>query len=247
MCFDMSLFSPLQKIQQFVPVDTQGLTFHPTYHQTAPTFCHWPIVTHEGSKYEIELMEWGLVADFMNTPELLKKYRLSMSNARSEKVFDDSKSVWHALRQQRCLIFCDGFFEHKETGSKKKTPYYIHSNKTTLFAIAGLYHKGPLKETATGETMGSFSLITRNANPLMAKIHNSGPHKERMPMILQQEQAESWLNPSLSETEARKILQFEYPESQMEAWPVKTIRTAKADNASIIAPYKTLSLFDDMD
>lgn len=246
MCFDMSLFSPLQKIQQFVPVQLSNFIFHPTYHQTAPTFCNWPIVTHQAASYSIELMEWGLVADFMNTPELMRKYRISMANARSEKILDDPRSVWHQIRQQRCLIFCDGFFEHQETGAKKKTPYYIHSKKTTLFAIAGLFHTGPLKDENTGQVKGSFTLITRPANPLMAKIHNGGPNKERMPLILQQEQALEWLEPSLEQSAFRKILEFEYQETNMEAWPVKTIRTQKADTPAIIAPYKPLSLFDEI-
>ena len=242
MCFDMSLFSPLQQIQSYVPVSLEGIHFTPTWHQAAPSFCNWPVVT-QTENYAINLMEWGLVADYMQTPEQIQKYRISMANARSEKILDDPASVWHRLRAQRCLIFCDGFFEHQEVGGTKKQAHFIRAKHEVLFAFAGLYHYGPLKDAATGATKGSFSIVTRAANPLMARIHNGGAHKERMPLILEKERAITWLHPNTTDTTLREILQYSFPEEGMDAWPVNSVRGRKTDDARLIQRYETLRLF----
>ena len=48
-----------------------------------------------------------------------------------------------------------------------------------IFSIAGLYDQWV--ETSTGEILDTFSIITTDANDLIAEIHNS---KKRMPVIL---------------------------------------------------------------
>jgi hypothetical protein len=55
-----------------------------------------------------------------------------------------------------------------------------------------------------------------------------------MPLILTKELAGQWLNPGLTDDEMRTILAFEFPETEMEAWAVNTIRTRKADDSSVL-------------
>jgi putative SOS response-associated peptidase YedK len=59
-----------------------------------------------------------------------------MANARSEKLLDDKRSVWHRLRKQRCIVFSTGFFEHRDIGTKKKLPYFIKAAHEPLFCFA---------------------------------------------------------------------------------------------------------------
>ena len=185
-------------------------------------------------RFKLRLFEWGVIADYMNTPEKIKEYRTSMANARSEKILDDKRSVWHRLRQQRCLVLSTGFFEHQDTGGKKKLPYFIHVKGQPIFCFAGLYNYSPLPDPETGELIGTFSIITRAANPLMATIHNGGTNSGRMPLLLPKEKAMQWLDKSLNDDSLRTILDYEIPESEMEAWPVNTIRTRKEDGPRII-------------
>ena len=118
----MSFFSNIKIIADYLSIkgDTV-LSFEPTYHKIAQSYSKWPIVINEdGTK--IKLFEWGVIADYMNTPEKIKEYRSSMANARSEKMMDDKRSVWHRIRHQRCLVFTTGFFEHRAIGAKKNYP-----------------------------------------------------------------------------------------------------------------------------
>ncbi len=234
MCYDMSFFSNIKLISDYLDLAaTESLHFEPTYHKVAQSFCPWPVVINDDG-YKIRLFEWGVVADYMNTPEKIKEYRNSMANARSEKLIADKRSVWYRLRKNRCLVFTTGFFEHRDIGAKKKLPYFIKLKNEQLFCFAGLYNYSPVPDKDTGEAIGTFSIITRPANSLMASIHNSGPNSGRMPVILSKETAKEWLRTDLSDTEIEKIVNREFPADALEAWPVNTIRTRKEDDQSVI-------------
>ncbi|MBL0133083.1 MAG: SOS response-associated peptidase [Chitinophagaceae bacterium] len=233
MCYDMSFFSNIKLVSDFLPVKSDDLHFEPTWHKVAQSFCTWPVVVNEDG-FKLRLFEWGVIADYMNTPEKIKEYRTSMANARSEKILDDKRSVWHRLRQQRCLVLSTGFFEHQDTGGKKKLPYFIHVKGQPIFCFAGLYNYSPLPDPETGELIGTFSIITRAANPFMATIHNGGTNSGRMPLLLPKEKAIQWLDKSLTDDSLRTILDYEFPESEMEAWPVNTIRTRKEEGPGVV-------------
>lgn len=235
MCYDMSFFSNIKLISEYLSAEPSGtIHFEPTYHKVAQSWCEWPIVINDNG-YKIKVFEWGVIADYMNTPEKIKEYRSSMANARSEKILDDKRSVWHRLRNNRCLVITTGFFEHRDIGQKKKLPYFIKVKNEPLFCFAGLYNYSPIPEPETGEVRGTFAIITRPANSLMAKIHNAGPNSHRMPVILTKELAIQWLSNELTDDDLKKILSFEFPASDLDAWPVNTIRTQKEDNEEIIS------------
>lgn len=235
----MSFFSNIRLISDYLQIQaSDSISFTPTYHRVAQAFGKWPVVINE-DEYKIKLFEWGIIADYMNTPEKIKEYRSSMANARSEKVLEDKRSAWHRIRHQRCLVFTTGFFEHRDIKAKKKLPYFIKVKDEKIFCFAGLYNYSPLPDPETGEVIGTFAIITRPANALMAKIHNAGPNSHRMPLLLTNELAKKWLDVSLGDNEMKKILDFEFPDSELEAWPVNTIRTRKEDNETVIAKIDT--------
>ncbi|MEI8059165.1 MAG: DUF159 family protein, partial [Ferruginibacter sp.] len=64
MCYDMSYFSTIKLISDFLQLsDTPEFDFNPTYHQVAQSFCKWPIAVNENG-IQIKLFEWGLIADY---------------------------------------------------------------------------------------------------------------------------------------------------------------------------------------
>lgn len=232
----MSFFSNIKLIADYLNIKPGAeIDFTPTYHVVAQSFSQWPVVIKEDGEYKIKLFEWGVIADYMNTPEKIKEYRTSMANARSEKMVSDKRSVWHRLRNQRCLVFTTGFFEHRDIGAKKKLPYFIKIKNENIFCFAGLYNYSPIPDPETGEAIGTFTIITREANELMSKIHNAGPNSHRMPLLLTKELAIKWLDENLPDEEIATIANYEFPAADMEAWPVNTIRTRKADDETVIS------------
>ena len=151
-----------------------------------------------------------------------------MCNARSEKIIEDKRSYWHRIRKKRCLIPVTGFFEHREIkGWKNKVPYHIRLKGRPVFCLAGLYHYPNVADPETGEVTGTFTVITRPANALMAQIHNGGDNAFRMPLLLSRELEIKWLLPDLTDEEMQEIMGYEMPPGEMEYTPVYTIRTTK--------------------
>jgi putative SOS response-associated peptidase YedK len=168
--------------------------------------------------------------------------RKSMVNARSEKILEDKRSIWNRIRKTRCLIPVTGIYEHREiAGWKNKVPYHVHLKDRPMFCLPGLYHyntKLP-SDPETGEVRGTFTLITRAANPVMRQIHNSGDNAYRMPLFLPKELEMEWLKPELTDETIARLLAYEIPSDQIVYEPVFSIRgrTPRPDGMPKNAPF----------
>jgi putative SOS response-associated peptidase YedK len=75
------------------------------------------------------------------------------------------------------------------------------------------------------------TIITTAANGVVGKIH------QRMPVILQKEYEEEWVNPDIVEPERLLPLLKQYPDKEMEAYPVSTaVNRPTIDTAELIKP-----------
>lgn len=150
----------------------------------------------------LSAMRWGLIPTWAKDPKIGNK----MINARAEGIAE-KPSFKRPLRSQRCLIPASAFFEWKGTpGAKVK--YRIGRKDGELFGLAGLYDTWKSPE---GESVSTCTIITTTPNNLMAPIHN------RMPVILQPDDEELWLNPDITEIEALEPLLRPYPDELLEA------------------------------
>jgi putative SOS response-associated peptidase YedK len=132
---------------------------------------------------EAAMLRWGLVPHWADDPKV--GYR--MINARSETAaakpaFADS------LRQRRCLILADGFYEWQANPSGgRKQPWHITLPDREPFAFAGLWASWWPAESA--EPLRSCSILTRAAEPEVSHLH------DRQPVILTGPDAEAvWLD-----------------------------------------------------
>jgi putative SOS response-associated peptidase YedK len=232
MCHDISFSAnTIELVTKYLPdlqwEDQGQIDFNQANHLLSMSHRQALTVFKKNGKPQLELFQWGLIAPFMNTPEKVKQYRIQMANARSEKLLDPA-SAWYRIRSQRCLIAVDGFFEHRHIpGWKNKVPYYIQLKASPHFFLPGLYHYSPIPDPHTGEMPGTFTIFTRAANDSMKAIHNDGPNKHRMPMLMNPEQSLSWLNEEMTDEDIRQFLQYEITNEELEYWPVFTIRTTK--------------------
>jgi putative SOS response-associated peptidase YedK len=233
MCYDISFSSTIELLTDYLPeivIETQlSIDFDTTLHVQAQAYRKYPVIIFEDGKYKLKTFEWGVIADYMDTPEKVKKSRNWMCNAQSEKILDDKKSYWRRIRKNRCLIPVTGIYEHREiSGWKNKVPYLIKLKSRSLFCIPGLYNYSPIPDVETGEAKGTFTLITRPANAVMMKIHNGGDNAFRMPLFLPNKETElQWLNADLTDDDMRQILNYELPSEELDYHTVWTIRSTK--------------------
>jgi putative SOS response-associated peptidase YedK len=245
MCYDISFSTSIELITDYLPgieIDPQiTIDFDTSIHVLAQEHRKYPVIVSEDDRYKLKEFEWGIIADYMNTPEKIKKNRAWMCNAQSEKIIGDKNSYWNRIRKKRCLIPVTGFYEHREVkGWKNKVPYYIRLKGRELFCLPGLYEYSPLPDLETGELTGTFTLITKAANEVMRFIHNGGTNAFRMPLFLTHEQELKWLEHDLTDAQISEILDYEMPSEQLEYWPVYSIRTTKPrpDNKTKMEPYE---------
>lgn len=232
MCHDLSFTAnSVEFITDLLPnivLDVQiDFDFSTTEHVLSMSHRKAIVVYSRDNTPHLNLFAWGLIADYMNTPEKIKQYRIQMANARSEKIFD-KQSAWYKIKHQRCLIVVNGFYEHREiSGWKNKVPYFIKLANRSSFFLLGLYNYSPIPDLETGEQKGTFTILTRQANELMKLIHNHGPNKHRMPVLLEPEEAIKWIKEDLSDEDMKNMLDYAIPDVELEAHPVFSLRTTK--------------------
>jgi putative SOS response-associated peptidase YedK len=231
MCLDIAFYSALELIDDYFPnIAHDGeinFDLDMGMHFLALGHNRYPVITMEDGHYHRKYFEWGIIAEYMDTPEKIKAMRKSMVNARSEKILGDKRSFWNRIRKKRCLIPVTGIYEHREIkGWKNKVPYHVTLKDRTMYCIPGLYYyntKLP-SDPETGEVRGMFTLITRAGNEVMRQIHNGGSNAFRMPLFLSKEMEREWLKPDLTDEEMERILNYEMPSDQIVAVPVYSIR-----------------------
>lgn len=170
MCYQKSLYQSEAKISKYMnrpPIETDIL--EPYYLNDGFTHSNIYIIPMDepGHWYPAN---WGLVPSYADPADFYKDRRYNTLNARDDKVFD-SRLYSKPIREGRCLIFADGFYEPHHVG-KESQPYfcYLQDSKNykerEIFTFAGIY-------TSDGEGSYYASLITVDANPLFEKVHNS--------------------------------------------------------------------------
>jgi putative SOS response-associated peptidase YedK len=91
--------------------------------------------------------------------------------------------------------------------------------------IGGLleHWQGPEGDVAT------FTILTTEANSLMAKIH------DRMPVIIKPEDYSTWLDTNVTDVIKIQGMALPYPERLMEAYPVsRKVNSPKYDSPDLI-------------
>ncbi|MDQ3142992.1 MAG: SOS response-associated peptidase [Bacteroidota bacterium] len=188
----------------------------------APTQWH-PVILQDDPEH-FHYLKWGLIPSWAKDAKIGSK----MINARSETLLE--KPVFKsALKSRRCLIPFDGFYEWKLTESTIKKPYRIKVTDVDIFALAGLFDRW---KNADGSWIGSFTIITQEANEFMKQLH------DRMPAILRKEQERMWLDQNLPVEQCLKLIE-PYPDDLMIAYPVSlSVNNVRNNDATLIEEVK---------
>jgi putative SOS response-associated peptidase YedK len=196
----------------------------PKYYISAFTFPAHPVIPCEYPDHA-PMFQWGLIPHWTKNSADATKFRQYNLNARSETAFE-KPSFRGPIKKKRCLVPVSGFFEWQEY-NKKKYPYYITLKNEELFMLGGIYDDWTDKES--GEIISSFSILTTEANPMMAKIHNS---KLRMPVIIPSENETDWLNSELSMDDISRFF-IPFDQEQMKAHTVSKLISSRSQDTNV--------------
>ena len=156
---------------------------------------------------QISLMKWGLIPHWAKDASIATNTINAKSETAAEKpAFRDP------FKFRRCLIPADGFYEWKKAGSSKQ-PYCFEVREGELFAFAGLWDGWKNPE---GQWVRTCSILTTTPNAVTVKVH------DRMPVILDRESYDLWLDPGMQNVAAISELLKPYDARLMGSYPVST-------------------------
>lgn len=172
-------------------------------------------------------LHWPFVPPWAKDP---KKVGYDTYNAKGEEAA--SKPMYRkAFRTQRCIVPASGYYEWKKITPKEKQPYYFTLRSGEPLAMAGLWETWGDK--ATGKTLESFTIVTTEANELIAEIHD----KKRMPVLIPREAWSIWLDPTLQEPEVPQSMIVNTPSEMWQRWPVsKAVGNPRNNYPDLIKP-----------
>ena len=230
MCGRFTLTSPLEALR-----DLFGISERPNLaanYNVAPTYKIAAVRIGDDGARHFAWLSWGLVPSWAKDASIAGK----LINARGETVAS-KPSFRDAFRKRRCLIAADGFYEWQvaKPGARKQ-PHRITLADGGPFAFAGIWEswKNPTAASTDESVLETCAIITTVAAKSIAQIH------ERMPVILDAADHETWLN--ASPDELRSLIR---PYSgELASFPVSTrVNAVRNNDADLLVP----TVEDDLD
>ena len=188
---------------------------------------------------QMQMMMFGYIPDWQKTRRFLINARSEGSGKYYNKEDDpnytgafhikDSREFRSMIREQRCLIWANCFFEGSKE-EKLSKPFVVYKKGAKIFALAGIWKEWVDK--STGELKKSFAILTTYPNGLM----NKHVKHHRTPVIIKEEHYSKWLDLGTPLPEVTNML-HPLPESLMNAYPVSTrVKNVRNNDRDIIEP-----------
>jgi putative SOS response-associated peptidase YedK len=227
-----SITASASEISERFAVDVPD--FYKAHYNASPTQL-LPVIT-SATPEGLSLFYWGTAPEWAKNKTLSEKF----INHRAE-YFAEKPTLKKALRAQRCIIPADGFYGWKKVGKKTSIPYRFVFKPSPVLSFPGLWEEF---EDTDGNQIQTFAIIT------MAADKRVSPIQERMPVVLNNELENLWLDKASDEAALMKVFSA-YTSVEMNYYPVSPrISQKDIDVPSLIIPtppadqHGNLTLFD---
>jgi putative SOS response-associated peptidase YedK len=204
-------------------------------YNVAPTKLAPLVIGREGestSRPQRELLtaKWGLVPSWAKDPSIGNR----LINARAETIAE-KPAFKKAFAKRRAIVPADGYFEwyagQAREGEKKppKQPFYITPKDGSVLAMAGLYEFW--KDRASDEWLISYTILTTTATDDLGHVH------DRMPLFLENDAYDAWLNPAPRPPEELLDLLVPAAPGRLDAFAVSTaVNNVRNNGPELIVP-----------
>lgn len=174
---------------------------------------------------ELRVARWGLVPHWAKDLSIGAR----LINARVETA-REKPAFRRAFAKRRCLLPADGYYEWLTTDGGAKQPYFIHPADGGMLAMAGLYEfwslpggggrllSATILTTSSGEPTGARS----GARPSNEATDDVGRIHDRMPMLVEPDRFEAWLDPALTGADQARALLVPAAVGSLRCHPVST-------------------------
>ena len=147
-----------------------------------------PVVLESNGKRSLTAGLWSLMGPWADSLEHANK--ASTFNAKAETLAE-RPAYRNAYLERRCVVPAEAFYEW--VGPKKeRQPLNIARKDGKLLSMAGLFNYWK-PAVSQSRPMLTFTVVTTAPSQWMSRIHN------RMPVILRDDQIDTWLDPTVSD------------------------------------------------
>ena len=193
----------------------------PSYNIAPQTFQPVVRLNRDSREREIVMMRWGLIPYWSKDEKIGHR----TINAKAETVAKNP-AFREAIKNRRCLVPADAFYEWQKLDAKTKQPYAIALKSGELYALAGLWERW--RDPKTRDPLETFTIITTDPNELVEPLHN------RMPVIIPRRDYTRWLASSDPERLPLDLLR-PYPAQEMTVWKVDpAVGNVKNDSPTLL-------------
>ncbi|SDK72918.1 SOS response-associated peptidase [Aliiruegeria lutimaris] len=176
-------------------------------------------VSDQGNR-RLRAMRWGFLPQWykaVNDGPLI-------INARAETIAE-KPAFREAVRQRRCLIPANGFYEWTKGEDGARLPWYIRPTGDAPMVMAGIWQDWE----ASGERLSSVAVVTCAADGGMEALH------DRMPVILAPQDWPLWLGEA---GHGAAVLMKPAPEGSLRWYRVDPkVNSNRAAGSDLIEPY----------
>jgi putative SOS response-associated peptidase YedK len=194
---------------------------------------------------QLRMLRWGLVPPWSKDASGGAR----MINARAETLLDKPAYRRTALAR-RCLVPADGWYEWQASptavdakGKPRKQPFFVHlagrvggegETGGESLAFAGLYEFWKDKSLPEGDPAAwlvTYTIVTTAAEPGLDRLH------ARMPVVLDRDRWDSWLDPAVTDPETVLALLESPGPGRFVAYPVTTmVNAVRNDGPELLMP-----------
>jgi putative SOS response-associated peptidase YedK len=180
------------------------------------------IFSNASERRQLGSARWGFVPHWSKTGST----ETPLFNARSETVLQ-KPAFRDAFIRGRCLIPASGWYEWRRDDSGKQ-PYHLRLETGEPFAFAGLFDVWRSEE---GERLVSCTILTTAAPEELSWLH------DRMPVIMDYDHYDRWLDRSTPDIADLTELLLPYPAEGLEVYPVNPkVNRAGTDTPELLDP-----------
>jgi putative SOS response-associated peptidase YedK len=223
MCGRYALYGPVSRLREQFGIQSafDAPDWYASYNIAPSQFV--PVVrAARGGGRELVEAQWGLLPSWVTQPgKVVRPLNAKIETAAEKPMFRS------AFRRFRILVPACGFYEW-QPGPDHKQPFFIRpAGGAALFGIGGLLerHEGP------DGVLHSFAILTTAANASVAPIH------ERMPVIVEPQDYDAWLDPEIGDPALLRELAAHYPAERIEAYPVgRAVGSPRSQGPELVEP-----------
>lgn len=180
----------------------------------------WPVGGDLRPGLVVDTVVWGYRGNWTSGPGARITRPLPLAKAENAVMVTSLSNM--SLRERRCIVIADGWYAWPLLGNRRrdlKHPHFVHFRDDRVFGFGGIWTDELDKHNPT------VAILTVPANGLLRNLP-----AERMPVIVQQQDWDTWLSVA---TPGKRIMDFlkPWPARALEMWPVASLVNDPKNNS----------------